>query len=227
MKTLLAFVFSLSCISGFSQIKVSVQLGYNLAEFNRHKIAYPDYSLSTSSINAVNTGVVFSLPLWKKMYLQPSLLLTEKGAHKHESSLINLHSESNMRFWYAELPINFAYSVFDNQKWQVMLSAGAYVSRGLWGREKGFANSYDSLGMPLIMTIDRKVIFTNKVSGYQPDKLDVKPMDAGYNITAEVGRGNIRLVASYQHGVVTAMEPDFKNRLFSISVNYFFSRKDR
>lgn len=148
------------------------------------------------------------LALPSNFFLEGSLLFTQKG---YESkNYINV--DQNLVKWYLssyylELPVHLGYKLAVARDWSLLVSGGAYLGYGLFGKRKttvaGTSNS------------------TNLYKKYSGDKR----FDAGLGLKAGVEfKQKIQLTASYDWGLLKANKhsKDAKNRNVMISVGYLF-----
>lgn len=227
MRILLSCLLCLVVSVLFAQVKTGIQVGYNHASFEKHADQTGgSYFFRTSAIAAFNAGIISAVPVGTRFYLQPSLLLSQKGVHlERGGGFVPFYTTTNTRLYYADVPVNIVYAVINSKQLQVLAGAGGYISYGIWGYVKGTSDTYDPLGMPQSGVVDYKVRFTNNTKQYDPNTMLVKPFDIGGNVVGETIWKNIQLTISYSYGFTKVMEPNLKNRLFSISAGYYLFSK--
>lgn len=222
MKSIVTILFCTFALSGFCQIKVGVQAGYNHTTFSGHDLHYvTDYYYHASSLCGFNAGIITSVPLAKRLMLQPSLLLSQKGA-KEESGSWGPYYSTHLRLCYAHLPVQVMYTFISRNQLQVSAGGGGFVSRGIWGNGKWSSERYDSTGQHYTARDGYKVSFTNDLYNYNSGRRNIKPWDYGYTLAAAAGWQSWQLKAAYDFGVTGVSAEAHKSGVFSLSAGYYF-----
>lgn len=228
-KLLLLSLLTIGIIPAFAQTSIGVIAGYNQAwryPKNSQVAGSQDYSFKPRW----RAGLVTDHHLWKKLYLQPQLLLNTKGFHGRSASIgdpgaFNYANERDLRVLYLELQANFLFKEqLGNGK--LFLGAGPYLARGITGRSK--AKGFSELGGERTdYDMQAPVKFSNDVVYNTPNVYE-KPYDAGLNFLAgyELKNGFLFNVV-YSRGLSNLYyrnEDKSKNTYFGISVGYFFKK---
>jgi hypothetical protein len=228
-KILLLSLLAISILPVFAQTSIGVIGGYNLAwryPKNPQQAGTQDYSLKPRW----RAGLITDHHLWKKLYLQPQLLLNTKGFHEKASSIgapgtFDYATERDLRVLYLEIQANFLLKErLGNGK--LFLGAGPYLARGITGRSK--AKGFSSLGgQRTDYDMQVPVKFSNEVVYNTPNVYE-KHYDAGLNFLAgyELKNG-LFFNAVYSLGLTNLYYDDnykSKNTYVGLSVGYFFKR---
>ncbi|PSL30913.1 outer membrane beta-barrel protein [Chitinophaga ginsengisoli] len=230
-KLILLSLLAISMLPVFAQTSIGVIGGYNLAwryPIGPQQDANHDYSLKPRW----RAGLVTDHHLWKKLYLQPQLLLNTKGLHEKISSIgapdrFDYSTERDLRVLYLEIQANFLLKERLGHG-KVFLGAGPYLARGITGRSK--AKGFSSLGgQRTDYDMQVPVKFSNNVVYNTPNVYE-KHYDAGINFLAgyELKNG-LFFNAVYSRGLKNLYYDDSyksKNTYVGLSVGYFFKRFD-
>lgn len=167
-------------------------------------------------------GTFVDYKLLKNLSVRPALQLTQKGYEAVEGN------ESGPFYWYRkwslsylEMPIDMIYSVPLSKVTNFYIGAGPVIGVGLFGHGKGTITATDGAGQS----------HTQNSTGNKPfTKPGFKHIDLGADFVAGLQYKKIVLAASYNHGLLNALNYDHgiqttKNRSFAISIGYFLSNK--
>jgi len=156
-------------------------------------------------------GVNAEIPVAPDFYVQPGLLFTTKGT-KYDD-----FDDATLNLSYLELPVNFLYKPTLGVG-KLIVGFGPYLAYGLGGKLKNDDDEID-------------VKFKSKI-GDEPDKIYLKPFDAGANFVAGYEFSNrFSAQLNAQLGLVNIESkseslPDddskSKNTGFGVSVGYRF-----
>jgi hypothetical protein len=212
----------------YSQTSVGLIGGYNLAGI--HPRSWDNqYPNSKNSFRSTwRAGVITDHHLWKKLYLQPQLLLNSKGRNYKVSYTREMPQELSDRtqLLYLELQANM---VFKQQlgSGKFFAGAGPYVGRGIGGsaRRKGYV---EVNGEKNYFDVKLPAKFVNNVPiPADENRVYFEPNDVGLNLQAgyELKNG-LFFNAVYSLGLTnlyhSPADPNPKNTYFGISVGYFF-----
>ena len=174
--------------------------------------------LENDMISGYHFGFNIQIPFAPKLYFQPGLLFTTKGAKNTYGSLTGKYNIS-----YIELPLNFVYKTLLG-KGNIMIGLGPYVGYGIGGKASIENES---------ATVESDIIFKNVVVIGDPLlKAYFKTYDAGGNIFAgyELASG-IFCQLNAQFGMVKINPEDqrisndrsaVRNIGFGVSIGYRF-----
>ncbi|PSL30912.1 outer membrane beta-barrel protein [Chitinophaga ginsengisoli] len=214
----------------FAQTSVGIIGGYNVNSiFPKSKHEMPDHEITSRS--GWRAGLVADKRLWKKFYLQPQLLLNEKGYNTNFSTNVApayTTGKFKTRLLYLELQANL---LFKQQigKGKLFVGAGPYIARGIGGLEKSDVQAYDQNGVRQRTTYYTAIVYRNKRPDYSyGNVLHVKPYDVGFNFLAgyELKNGlffNVNYSRELNNrGYTKGFES--KNTYFGLTAGYFLKR---
>ncbi|SHM77246.1 outer membrane beta-barrel protein [Chitinophaga sp. CF418] len=228
-KFVLLALLVISILPVYSQTYVGVIAGYNAATRYPRPNSSPgttDYSIKS----AWRAGLIADHHLWRKFYLQPQLLLNNKGEkykYNGEISGITYATRGNTRLMFLELQANFIFK----QQWgngNFFAGAGPYLGRGINGKHKyefyrfSTPETYASWSTSPVR-YRRKADANNPIVYYQ------KPYDAG--VSFQVGyefKNGLFFNAVYSRGLTyqgynpTGDKP--KNAYWGVSMGYFLKK---
>ncbi|PWV46613.1 hypothetical protein [Chitinophaga sp. S165] len=227
-KILLLALLFVSMLPTYAQTSIGIIGGYNRTEVhfsNSYSVGY----LDKSSASLWRAGLIADHHLWKKIYLQPQLLLNAKGENSKAFDDTRpgyvYFNESISRLLYLELQSNFIFK----QQWgkgSFFAGAGPYIGRGIKGRDydKGYV-IIDNQKSDFDTKTD--IIFSSK-QGEENKAAYQKPYDAGLSFQAgyELQNG-LFFNAVYSLGLSNLgydSEVKVKNNYFGLSVGYFFKK---
>jgi hypothetical protein len=229
-KIVLLALLAISMLPTYAQTSVGVIGGYNLnSVYPTSKQEMPGYNVSSRS--GWRAGLVADKRLLKKFYLQPQLLLNEKGYNNtYASNEAPTYSsgEFKTRLLYLELQANLLFKQqFGNGKFFV--GAGPYIARGIGGVEKLDGRYYDTNGALQRFTNYYVIKYRNKAPDYIYGNVrHVKPYDAGlnflagyelknglfFNVTYSMELNNYRYTKAFES----------KNAYFGLTAGYFLKK---
>lgn len=183
-KFLLLALLAPSMLPVYSQTSVGVIAGYNAA--SQHPQYQSPVGINDFSIKSTwRAGIVADHHLWKKFYLQPQLLLNNKGEKVKYTDLrpgIIYTAYANMRLLFLELQANFIF----RQQWgkgKFFAGAGPYLGRGINGKYQ--FGGYTALsGEGRDFKGSNSVKFRRKQETNDPNAIYMKPYDAGLSFQA-------------------------------------------
>lgn len=209
---LIGFTFNSNL--SFAQIKFGPKAGFNISELPNNT----EYIIGNHHIySGYHAGVTADIRLVKELFLQPGVLITNKGSKYVAGNNIDGSTTgfSNFQFsgFYTDIPINLAYK-FELRTFKLLLIAGAQLGYGLTGKWK---------------TSDGT---TSKVHFGNEPVDDFKPFDYGLDFGAGVEVGRIQITSLYYMGLksLSTLNPPLKEQKFkvlSLSVAYLFGKEKR
>lgn len=229
-KLLLLALLSISMLPAYSQTSIGVIGGYNLnSVYPISKQETPGYNVSSRS--GWRAGLVADKRLSKKFYLQPQLLLNEKGYNRTYTSNeapTYPSGEFKTRLLYLELQTNLLFKQ-QIRNGKFFAGAGPYIARGVGGTEKLDDQYYNTDGKLLRSTNYYIIKYRNKIPDYIYGNIrHVKPYDAGLNFLAgyELKNGlffNVTYSMELNNrGYTKASES--KNTYFGLTAGYFLKK---
>ena len=228
MKGLIFCTLSLLSIGCAAQIRFKVLAGYNDASLPEIGGGYDGWD-QNSSANSFHAGVAAEIPLGKNWFLEPALLYFGNGAHIVNNNVNpgggRSTEEFTLRLYYLRLPVNLLYKIKLGRSFHVIAGAGLYVSRGLWGTQKGYDSptyNGNAFRPPPVQVIDNNIKFTNDI---YPSNLTFNPYDFGYSFLAGLEWKHLQLIPAISNGLIKAYTGsgyNLKNSAFSISLAYKF-----
>ncbi len=178
--TALTFVHQYS----FAQTKIGFMAGTTFSNYYSH---VDGESEKVDPGFGFTTGVVASIPLFKKVSFQPMLNFTQKSAK--ESYGFDQKETFTITTNHLEIPLNVLYNAKTGSS-IIFFGGGPNLSFGLNGKMK-----FKSTSNPSENT-SQKIKFGNN-----EDEDDFKPIDAGLNITTGVRlKKGILIAFNYYHG---------------------------
>lgn len=176
-----------SACTADSRIAVGIVGGYNENSI-RPNSTWKALGYNLSSGSGWRAGLIADKRLWKKWYLQPQLLLNEKGynsAYLWDVPPTYADSHLKTRLLYLELQANF---LFKQQvgNGKIFAGAGPYIARGISGLQTSDGQYYDSNIGAIVRSVNYSVVnYRSKRPGYAyGNVLYVKPYDMGLNVLA-------------------------------------------
>ena len=209
-KGLIFVLFALVSIVSYSQISWNAKVGMNMSNLT-------DVDDSSMKIG-YNVGVGMEYQISDMWSIQPSLMLTTKGAKTDLSvseSGYSVKTEETYNPMYLELPIMAAarFAVSDNMN--IVVSAGPYLAYGIGGKYKNEVSaSYQG----------ETESVTEKSDIFGKDGLDAKRFDfgLGVGVALEINKFFVGLNGEFGLTKLTDGDNAPKNTNFSIGVGYKF-----
>jgi len=231
-KLLVLTLLAAGMLPAYAQTSIGIIAGYNLN--NQHiphlETAYTDLNKKSSTLSW-RAGVITEHHLAGKFFLQPQLILNNKGANYIATNPVNdYHAETKRRMLYLELQAN---ALFKQPvgKGSFFAGAGPYIGRGIEGRDK----TKGSQRAPNLFEFDAYYVikYKSKIPTSEPNYSEAgvayaKPIDAGVNF--QVGyefRKGLFFNAVYSLGLANigySKEYPVRNRYFGLSVGYYLKR---
>lgn len=201
--------FSATITAQTEKVKLGVKAGLNLAS-----LTFDESELNSSDKSGFTAGLMVEIPLTKKFSIQPELLYSQQGTKTSfsDQDVTNSHYKSTINLNYLNIPVMLKYYVLKG----LSLQAGPQIGILLKANNKyqdnflGYEN-HESFNLKEYSTgIDTSV---NLGLAYQfKDKFYT---DLRYNISYS----NVFKEGDANHFI----NNDMKNRVFQISIGYFFN----
>jgi hypothetical protein len=219
---------SIGIIPVYSQTSIGVIGGYNSTTiYPKQHLDALRYSVSATS--GWRAGLIADQHLGGKFYLQPQLILNQKG-FDYSAALAPTYFETQRHLLYMELQANM---VFKQQigKGKLFVGAGHYIGRGIAGREKT-KGYYEQGGVGYNYTEYHIVKYRSKFpesnpNSYELNVTNVRPYDIGINFLAgyELKNG-LFFNANYSTGLfdVGYYDKAISNFYVGLSVGFFLKR---
>ncbi len=222
MKKVLFAILLMTSISCFSQAKLGIQGGYNLAVFgnpnNNNLVNY-------TGISSFHIGITDEEAISKHVFFQTGLSYEGKGSHTSKTSFALDGSTTDTKLGYLELPLDLGTRIKLGNKVKALAGAGLYGAIGITGSEKGTYQSSTGTTSP----VNNKVSFTNNPTNNTTNETYVRPFDPGYNVFAGVEWEKFQLTADFSEGFKgvypTTGSDKYNNEVLSFSLVYFFKTK--
>ena len=198
----IALVFSASYAQ--AQTSFGIKGGMNIANVT---ISSGSFSVTPDSKIGINLGLVSETLLAKDFYLQSGLIYTTKGFIVKNPE--NDDQKMTMSTNNIEIPINALYKLNVGSV-KLLGFGGPYIGYSISGKTKVGNESEDI-----------------KFSG---DNKEMNAFDFGFNIGAGIEIQNLQISAQYGVGLSNLIaesdeeEGKMKNKVFGLSVAYFFGR---
>jgi predicted porin len=203
LMTAMVFLFNFSLLA--QKFRFGIQAGATLSNMS---VKIEDLKLPSDMKFGFTAGLLFDLPVNEHFIFQPAVNFVQKGLNTSDGDYSS-HTTLN----YVEAPLNFLYR--QNASKGFFAGAGPSIGFGISGKTK------DDTG-------EEDVHF-----GSNPDEDDLKAMDFGANIIAGYLFGNgLQVSGAFNQSFSNlaigedASDIKIKNKYFSVSVGYFFNRKN-
>lgn len=207
-KGLILVLFALVSVVSYSQISWNAKVGMNMSNFTG--------DMDTDMKIGFNVGVGMEYQFTEMWSIQPSLMLTTKGAKTEDSFTedgASVKLEETYNPMYLELPIMAAarFAISDNMN--IVISAGPYLAYGIGGKYKvkGSA-SYEG----------ESASETEKTDIFGDDGFNRFDFGLGVGAALEINKFFVGLNGEF--GLTKLVDGDGapKNTNFSIGVGYKF-----
>lgn len=187
------------CFGANAQSKFGVKGGLNLASMT---VKGNGVSLDTKMIAGFHLGVIMEKEFGEGLYLQPGFFFSTKGTDYHQGGF-----DYGFNTTYLELPVNLGYKVRLNRS-KLLLAGGPYFAYGVGGKIEDRGETKD-------------------IEWGSDDKSDIKPFEAGLNLSIGLEIQKIQFTLQYGFGlnnIANAGDTDLtvKNKAFGISAAYIF-----
>ena len=141
MKKIFIFIPLIACVQLFAQPSIGITAGLNLPwQHIESELGETGYDIFPSS----NAGCVGDIPLSQKLSLQPSLLLSGKGARSSGPGWNNTTMTRKIRLYYLELPLLINYAIVINKS-KILVGAGPSFACGISGTDRQYTDNTLSL----------------------------------------------------------------------------------
>lgn len=199
---------SVTVMGQTEKVKLGVKAGLNLSS-----LSFDESELNSSNKTGFTAGIMVEVPLAKNFSLQPELLYSEQGTKSSfsDSEVTNSHYKSTITLNYLNIPVMLKYYVLKG----LSVQAGPQIGILLKANNKyqdnflGYQNQESFNLKEYAAGIDTSVNFG---LGYQfKDKFYT---DVRYNISYS----NVFKKGDVNHFI----NNDMKNRVFQITLGYFF-----
>lgn len=216
-------VFSLLLFAGtsaFSQIRVGLKGGLNLADMKYEPKDQTSGTPDARSLLSFHAGLIVDVPLVQGLALQPGIMLEGKGS-KVENVGSNWSFTQKVNPLYLEVPVNVLFKPTIGTGTKLYFGLGPYFAWGVGGKISYSGNIGNFNGYT-----DKVIKFGNNSDDY------LKSTDMGANVLAgfEFSSG---LLVGAQYGIsLTNNAPDgsnnankiLRNKVLSFSVGYLFGK---
>lgn len=203
-----ALFLSVTVMAQTEKVKLGLKAGLNLSS-----LSFDESELNSSNKTGFTAGIMVEVPLAKNFSLQPELLYSQQGTKSSfsDNEVTNSHYKSTIKLNYLNIPVMLKYYLSKG----LSLQAGPQIGILLKANNKyqdnflGYENR-ESFNLKEYATgIDTSVNFG---LGYQfKDKFYT---DVRYNISYS----NVFKEGDVNHFI----NNDMKNRVFQITLGYFF-----
>jgi len=207
----LAFTFNANL--SFAQIRYGPKVGLNFSELpNKTK-----YIIDQHFYSGYHAGVVAEFKLFDDLFLQPGVLISNKGSRyivgNNTGGITTGFSSFQFSGFYADIPLNLVYK-FNRHAFKLFLIGGPQIGYGFTG--KWTATYETSSGVHF---------------GSGPED-DLKPFDYGISLGGGIEKGRIQISSQYYQGLRTlsTLDPQLneqKYKVITVSVAYLFGKEKR
>ncbi len=203
---------SLTVMGGLNGSNMSVKYGSSTASIE------DSYKMKIAFHGGVLFDYVLTKDRHKELSIEPGIIFDSKGFKQELSNVVD--QENTLSAYYADIPVYFKYAKKLRSRDKIYGGLGPYLGVGLFG------------------TIENKFIgetieggsSENIKWGSDASEDDMKRLD--YGVSARIGYysyGGLNISASYDLGlpnVAAAENPEFKHRVFRVSLGYSFRIED-
>ncbi|SHM77324.1 porin family protein [Chitinophaga sp. CF418] len=188
MKKIILFILlTIGLAPAYAQTSVGIVGGNNLS-FVYPETNWETWNYKVSYRAGWRAGLIADQRLSKNFYLQPQLILNQKGYnYSRVDTSADTHYKYKRHLLYLELQAHLLYKPqIGNGK--LLLGAGPYIGRGISGRERIEGYQLDQDGQQYKF-VEYNVIKYKKPSPFNPyysefDATHMKPYDVGLNLLA-------------------------------------------
>ena len=231
---LLVLLFTASV--SFAQVKIGLMGGPQSANITE-KNNIPNWDSTTGKYytgkSGIHIGISAEIPLGKRIYLEPSLLYSEKGRNFTKvletsvaDSFYSFNTTKNLTIQYIDIPINFAYKLPLSRKktTNFIISAGPYLSMFFNGKK--VTNQNDDF----FSNTESQSTKVSKTEELEVGKKDDSYRTFGYGVNARAGfeLGNVTLTGFYSQGLdnlyYAAYEGSFKHKVYGASLGIWLGQ---
>ena len=169
--------------SNENTFEIGLQGGMNSSTLTTN----PSRSNNKVNLTGWNLGVIFNIPISKKLSLQPEINYTNHGLkYSYESDYEKLTMK------YLELPLFLKYNIINGKTGKMYLQVGGYG--GYWLAAELENNTNQEI-------IKEQYPFDNDVSdGFKDNRLDFGLL-GGIGVAIKLGSGHFFIQSRYQHGL--------------------------
>ena len=209
-KLLFVTVLALTAQFVSAQGRFGLRGGLNFANQKIQVKAFGEsVSQSGDGIVSFHIGGIGEFPLAENIFVQPSILLSGKGANFDGQDDMGNPVEAKVRPFYLELPVNIIYK-YPLQNFSIFGGAGIAPAFGLFGKAKSGSTSEDAFQDEGFKRFDFGVNF---LAGVEVNT----NMQISINITQ--GLANITDISDDD------IDIKWKNKVIGISFAYFLQRQ--
>lgn len=190
------------------KVKLGVKAGLNLAS-----LTFDERELNSSSKTGFTAGLMVEVPMAKNFSLQPELLYSQQGTKISfsDKDVTNSNYKSTIRLNYLNIPVMLKYYVLEG----LSVQAGPQIG--------------------ILLKADNK--YEDNFLGYKnQESFDLKDYSTGIDTSVNFGLGyqfkekfyadaryNISYSNVFKEGDVNHfINNDMKNRVFQVTIGYFF-----
>lgn len=203
-----ALFLSVTLMAQTDKVKLGVKAGLNLSS-----LSFDESELNSSNKTGFTAGVMVEIPLTKNFSLQPELLYSQQGSKSSffDSDVTNSQYKSTITLNYLNIPVMLKYYVLKG----LSLQAGPQIG--------------------ILLKANNK--YQDNFLGYDNhESFDLKDYSTGVDTAVNFGLGyqfkdrfytDLRYTISYSNVFKEGdanhfINNDMKNRVFQITIGYFF-----
>lgn len=231
-KVLLLVLLTAGLLPVYAQTSIGIIAGGNLnRQYSKEDTGNPNFYEESQSTSSWRAGVVTEHHLAGKFFLQPQLLLNNKGQkNTFVDRTSTLRQENRKRLLYLELQANVLFKQKIGKD-AIFIGAGPYFGRGI----DGIVATKGSNSEPTPVRFDNYYVvkYRNDIPDQGPNAtpgnvIYTKPIDAG--ISFQLGyacKNGLFFNGVYSLGLTnTAYSKDYptRNRYIGLSIGYYFKR---
>ncbi len=190
-----------------AQIRIAPRVGLNINTVNFGGDIGEDFEDPESRVG-FQIGAIADLPITEEFSIRPGVLFSSKG-YKEQLDSPGFDEDFKVVVNYLEIPVSANYQFAVGEGFGIDLNIGPYIGLALGGESK-IGDDDESLNI-----------------GNDEEDDDVRGFDFGFNFGGGVEYQNISLGLNYALGLYNLTpgggdDVRIKNRVFSITLGYFF-----
>lgn len=219
---------------------IGPKVGYNHS-FGRFEYPNQDYkTVTNSSRNGVEAGIITQIGLSNHWSVQPAVLYSQKGFAFTEKAYdasykYSYQGEYDFRFDYLVIPVNLVYSQRANGQ-GLQVFAGPYIGFLLGGQYTSLQTGRYASGASQSFSREGRVEAGNTYDNHPKGPYVSQGRDAGlqgglgygfggFQVQAGYSQGLRNLGAKYAPGLTSQTPPTYRSHAFQFSVAYLFGFK--
>jgi hypothetical protein len=227
--TLLFLFVLLMNTTANAQVSLGVRGGITIADLIFERSGKSMTAKNTDHLNTGHADLLFNIPIYGQLYLQPLIRYVTKGARFQtlegpKPANIFESATDKIRIHYLELPLNIVYK-FPMSFGKITAGLGPYVAYGIAGRY----NTAIQYNGSIVQESYQNIEFSNGASA-SPTDMRLRRWEGGANFMVGIEFNNaLMLGVNYGYGLTDldkSVNTTVKNRYIGISMGFLLNRED-